>query len=282
MKKGMNFFCSVPVLVGLLAALLGGAVTAHGEIFTGPRIEATASRWTWPSRLSFVNDAMRCTFAGTNENTQLKSVDLRTSNGGFVSLIGRAAPLLERHNDAVETFTRLSDGFLMERQLPAEAFREAKGALFRTGAQLRLTGNENHFTMEEEIQILRTGATSVECFMVDVTPSQPETFFWQTSETVGTTNRVENQNLRLPAEALAICGRHGVVVLRLIVSADSDKVPAQSDVFVRNDKHGVRCSFIITENQAQAGQTILLNDLRLLPAGSTPEAIRSAIKEVRP
>lgn len=271
----------LPIL--FLVALSGIAVTVRGETFTGPRIEATASRWTWPSRLSFVNDAMRCTFAGTNENTQLKSVDLRTSSGVFVPLIGRAGPLQERHPAAVETFTRLSDGFLMERQLPAATLQDAPGAWLRTGARLQLAGNEAYFRVEEDVRILRAGRASVESFVVDVTPSHPEVLLWQHGESVGTTNVLENVDFRAPAEAFAICGSQGIVVLSLRLSADPGHVSVQSEILVRNDRHGVRCSFIIVEDQAQASQAITPRlDVQLLPAQSTPDVIRQAMKEVRP
>jgi hypothetical protein len=244
------------------------AGTRAGE---GPRIEVSASRWTWPARLAFVNDAMRCTFAGTNENTQLLAVDLRGADGGWRPATGRAGPLIERHPAAVDTFTRLPEGFLMERRLPDAVIATARGAMFRAGARLRLAGNTARLDMQEEIQWLRAGRGSAECFSIDLGPARPHALSWLQGEGVITTNLAADGVLRLPADAVAVHGSNGVAVLRLAVRGAAHAT-VQREALIRQSRHDTRCSFVVSMEPVPPGGTTQVQlDLWLLPVGTPPD-----------
>ena len=257
-------------------------VAAGAGTGEGPRIEVSASRWTWPARLAFVNDAMRCTFAGTNESTQLLAVDLRHARGGYAALAGRAEPLLERHPAAVETFTRLPDGFLMERRLPDTAIGSARGAMIRTGARLRLAGTAARLAMEEEIRWLRAGRGNAECFSVDLAPARPHALSWLRGGALATTNLTAEAVLRLPTDTFAVHGSNGVAVLRLNVHGAA-QAGATSEALVRQSRHGTRCAFVVTLDQVQPGETTTLQlDLHLLPADTPRDTLRQTLAEGEP
>lgn len=255
-------------------------VAAGAGTGEGPRIEVSASRWTWPARLAFVNDAMRCTFAGTNENTQLLAIDLRGAGGGYEALAGRAGPLLERHPAAVETFTRLPDGFLMERRLPDAAIGSARGAMIRTGARLRLAGNAAHLVMEEDLRWLRAGRGNAECFTIDLAPARPHALSWLQGGALATTNLTGEAVLRLPTDAFAVHGSNGVAVLRLAVHGAAQ---ATVEALIRPGRHGSRGAFAIARNQMQPGETTTLQlDLHLLPADTPRDTLRQTLAEGEP
>ncbi len=266
----------------LLTSSAGFLAFSDEPPFSGPRIEITAARWTRRAQLAFVNETMRCTFVGTNESTQLLEMALRSPGGGFVPLTARAGPRLERHNAALESFERLPDGFLMERQLPAATIEKGKGASIRTGARLRLAGNAPLVKMEEDILFRQTRKTSVECFSIDLSPMEPETVMWRHEASIGTTNRLEEGLLRVPAKSLAVAGPHGVVVMRLS-SSEADPTPLRSEALVRHDKRGTRCSFIITRDEPRIDPALRLQlELRLLPKDMTPDRIEQSLMENQP
>ncbi len=269
-------------LIVALLALFSACASVAAE--PGPRIEVTSARWTRPAELAFVNAAMRCVFAGTNENTQLQSIRLLTPDGSELPVIARAGPLVERHPDPDESFARLPDGFVMERRLPVAAARAAPGAFLRSGARLRLTGDRAELVMQEEIRFLRPGKQSFECFSVDAFPCRPLRLHWQQDGGVGGTNLVADGLLRVPTGALAVAGSNGVVVIRLAMTGAASADAMRSEALVRHDARGTRCSFGLACDQAVTSTPAVVQlDLRLLPPGATPDEIRGALAaEVQP